>query len=201
MPQPSLVVPRKAKVRLSLRSKDVAGDTLGKPQMNLKHLMFLTAPLAMLLLASCGDGPTTTVDSVTPQPSVTRSGLEAEFGPEPVLGDNILKVTPAYAQQVKQAATRTPNPNQPSGVCAQVSFDGLPDTGRWFRMAIDGTEVTTELTWIVSSKDTPTGGTMCYAPEKGIAVGKHDAAISVQDPNNIQAKTKQLVAWRFEVIE
>ncbi len=68
-------------------------------------------------------------------------------------------------------------------------------------MAIDGTEVTTELTWIVSSNESPTGGTMCFAPEGGLTVGKHDVAISVQDPNNIQARTKQLVAWRFEVIQ
>ncbi|MGE0601108.1 MAG: hypothetical protein AB7J35_15675 [Dehalococcoidia bacterium] len=169
--------------------------------MNRKYLVFATAPLALLALASCGDGPNKTIDSVTPGATTTRSNLEADFGPAPVLGDNILKVSPGYAEQVKQAATRTPNPNKPSGVCAEVSFEGLPQTGQWFRMALDGTEVTTELTWIVSSTESPTGGTMCFAPAEGITVGKHDAAISVQDPNNIQARTKQLVAWRFEVIE
>ena len=42
---------------------------------------------------------------------------------------------------------------------------------------------------------------MCYAPTEGIAVGVHQAAISVQDPNNITARTRELVAWAFEVTE
>ncbi|MBK7329241.1 MAG: hypothetical protein IPI85_09205 [Dehalococcoidia bacterium] len=169
------------------------------------RLAFLSAlPLAVLAFAACGDGPdeaAETPSAGSPTATVPADALQAKFGPAPEFGENVVKLSPGYAESVKQLATQTKNPQRPNGICAEVSFAGLPETGRWFRMAVDGVEVTAKLVWIVSSNTTPTGGTMCYAPTEGIAVGVHQAAISVQDPNNITARTRELVAWAFEVTE
>ena len=80
-----------------------------------------------------------------------------------------------------------------------MNFDGLPENGLWFRVAFDGKEVTTKLSWAVDSKENPTNGRLCYAPAEGFPVGKHSAALSVQDPNNPAAPTRQIVGWAFEV--
>lgn len=167
--------------------------------MNFRPVVLFALPLA-LLAAACGDGPDDGAETPTAQASAP-SGSSDDFGPAPTLGGNIVKVSPAHAALVKQVSTRSPNATRPNGVCVEVSFEDLPESGRWFRLALDGTEVTTELTWLVSSNTNPTGGTMCFAPTEGIAVGKHTAAVSVQDPNNIQARSRQIVAWKFEVIE
>ncbi|GAB4329338.1 MAG: hypothetical protein Kow0010_13630 [Dehalococcoidia bacterium] len=132
----------------------------------------------------------------TPTPTVDPTG----FGPPPSLGGNVLSVRPEHAERIPQAETRSPNPTDPRGVCAEVSFAGLPETGRWFHMAVDGELVTPELTWIVSSQESPEGGIMCYAPEEGLSVGRHDAAISVVDPTDANARPRQIVAWAFEVV-
>lgn len=183
---------------MTLGPKTSADATL-RFTMNFRRLALLgAAPLAAFLLVACGDGKD---DDPTPSPGSSATAPAGDFGPAPELGGNILKITPAHATKVTQAATRSPNPQRPEGTCAEVSFKDLPDTGRWFRMAFDGAEVTTELTWIVSSNENPTGGIMCYAPEEGFKVGKHQVAVSVQDPNNVQARTKQIVGWSFEVTE
>lgn len=134
--------------------------------------------------------------SPTPTPTVDPTG----FGPPPALGGNVLAVRPEHAERIRQAETRSPNPTDPRGVCAEVSFADLPETGRWFHMAVDGELVTPELTWIVSSRESPEGGIMCYAPEEGLAVGRHDAAVSVVDPTDPNARPRQIVAWAFEVV-
>ena len=93
---------------------------------------------------------------------------------------------------------------RPRGLCAQVNFKDLggEDTLRWFRMAFDGVEVTGDLTWIVAPETGDrSGGRVCYAPDLGFAPGKHTAAISVADPNNINVPAKQTIGWAFEVSE
>jgi hypothetical protein len=67
-------------------------------------------------------------------------------------------------------------------------------------MAVDGAEVTTQGVWIVSSRTDAEGGTFCYDPPEGLAVGIHEAAVSVQNPNDTSQPTRQLVGWKFEVI-
>ena len=172
--------------------------------MNFRLALLSALPLAVLAFAACGDGPdeaAETPSAGSPTATIPADALQAKFGPAPEFGENVVKLSPGYAESVKQLATQTKNPQRPNGICAEVSFAGLPETGRWFRMAVDGVEVTAKLVWIVSSNTTPTGGTMCYAPTEGITVGVHQAAISVQDPNNITARTRELVAWAFEVTE
>ena len=169
--------------------------------MKLRRSFLAVVPAVLLLAAACGDGSIKTIDEAatsTPGPGGTA---EARFGKAPTLGGNILEVSPKHAEMIRQGATRSPNPNQPQGVCARTSFQGLNGNAQWFRMAIDGVEVTTELVWIIASEDNPTGGIVCFAPAEGITVGDHSAAISVQDPNNPSAPRRQLVAWKFAVIE
>lgn len=169
--------------------------------MNIRLALVAALPAALFLFAACGDGPD------KPEPTVagaspTVVGSTAEFGPEPVLGENIVSVSPGWAERVKQASTRTANPTKPGGLCAVVDFKDLPETIRWFRLVLDETEVTTSLTWAIAPEGGDrSGGRMCYAPAEGIPVGVHSAAIAVQDPNNVQARSRQIVAWKFEVTE
>ena len=182
--------------------------------MKIRHALLVTAlASASLIAAACGDGSadtSKTLGSVTQtgspaatpsvKPGATAPAIPDDFGPKPVLGGNVLNIAPGWAAKVAQDATKTKDPRNPKGICADISFDGLPENAQWIRMAVDGVEVTPKLTWIVASKDVaPERGTVCYAPEAGLTVGKHSAAVSVQNPNNPMAATKQLVSWAFEV--
>ena len=181
------------------------GDTLRGTRMDLRILLLAATLFAALGFAACGDGadddaePTTDASS-----SATPGGIPDDFGPAPKLDGNIDAITPVHAESVRQATTRSPNSNRPRGLCAQVNFDDLPgqDTLRWFRFAFDGTEVTDQLTWTLAPEGAARpGGTACFAPAAGFEVGKHTAAVSVEDPNNPAAPRKQIVGWAFEVIE
>src|SRR3990172_7266121 len=149
--------------------------------MNLRILVAVAFASAALLFTACGDGPDT--PATTPTPGTTGTpGIPDDFGPAPVLGDNITSISPEHAAKVTQASTRTVNLGAPKGICAEVTFDGLPQYAQWFRIAVDGVEVTEELLWIVPTREAPTTGKVCFVPEAGLAVGKHTAAIAVQDP-------------------
>ncbi len=165
--------------------------------------LFLLPAFAVLLCvnAACGDGPTKAADatSTAASSSPTRPPIPADFGPAPTLGGNVKTISPAHAALVKQATTRSPSAEVPHGLCAEVTFDGLPENAQWFRVAFDDKEVTEKLTWIVASKTDPKDGKVCYAPVEGFTAGKHSAALSVQDPRNPASKPKQVVAWAFEV--
>ena len=172
--------------------------------MNLRFFALAALPCALLAFAACGDGPDDA--ETTPSADATRTpgGIPEDFGPAPKLGGNIDGITPEHGQKVTQFDTRSPDPGRPRGLCAQVNFKDLggQDTLRWFRMAYDGVEVTPELTWIVAPETGDrSGGRVCYAPDKGFTVGKHTAAISVADPNNVNVPAKQTIGWAFEVTE
>lgn len=174
--------------------------------------LFVTLAIAavVLLAAGCGDGPTAkpspaaAVGSPTPTP-IPPGG----FGPPPTLGGNVKTVTPAHGTKISQAQTRTTNAKLPHGMCADVSFDGLPETGQWFRIAIDGKEVTAskDVYWILASSpndpskpsENPQSARVCYAPPNGFTIGIHQAAITVQNPRSPSEPTREAVAWAFEV--
>jgi len=163
------------------------------------HLGLLLAA-GLALNAACGSdsNPATATRAASPQ--AAASTTPGAFGPGPQLGENITAVSPAHAAQIKQALTVTKDPLQPAGVCFEANFKNTPQYGLWFRMAIDGKEVTTKLSWIVPTRDAPTKGTACYSPDGGFAVGRHNAAVSVQDPGNPNAPALQAIGWEFDVI-
>lgn len=175
--------------------------------------LLLLATTAAALAAACGGDDNTTVDSynrlsqsptparsATPSATGTVDGTTTVFGPAPKLGGNVLKINPEHASRVAQATTRAATPDQPKGVCFEADFTGLDGNLQWFRLALDGEEVTPKLTWAVSSQTSPKGGRACYPLKDGLTVGMHTAAVSVQNPKNPAEPPRQLVAWGFEVI-
>ena len=173
--------------------------------MNLHYLLFVPGLSLVWLAAACSDTPS----SVTPTAAGTTAtatkptaatGATPDLGPAPELGGYILKVSPAHAAQVKQSATRSPDPGRPTnGICFDADFANTPEYGQWFRMAVDGVEVTTKMTWILPTQNAPTTGKACYAPAAGFTVGRHEAAVSVQNPKNPAEKPRQTIGWRFDV--
>lgn len=181
--------------------------------MNVRALFVTTVSAAMLLLAAaCGDSGSKTADSgaklaQTPANQTvppTKAGsptpaIPADFGPPPILGGNITKISPEHGQKVTQKSTQSPNPDRPGGICAEVNFKDLPENFQWFQMAVDDQRVTEKLTLVAASQNNPTDGKICYAPAAGLSVGKHSAAIAVQSPRDPSVPTRQVVAWAFEV--
>lgn len=170
--------------------------------MNLKHFALSALPCAFLAFAACGDGvnvPTTPTTRPLPTSAVPADG----FGAAPVLGGNIVKISPEHAARVTRASTITTNNTNPKGVCVNVTFENLPTFGQAFRFIVDEKDVTAggDTVWIVASTQSPKDGRLCYSPKAGLTVGKHTAAVGVQDSNNVQAPLKQVVAWAFEVTE
>src|SRR5512147_1572242 len=91
--------------------------------MNRKIFVLAAIPAALLFLAACGDGPASAKETPTPKPSPTSAVPADGFGPAPVLGGNIVKVSPEHAAHVTRASTITTNPLSPKGVCVDVTFD------------------------------------------------------------------------------
>lgn len=156
----------------------------------------LAAPLlCAAFFGACGDGP----DEVATG-TATATTDPSGFGDPPVLGGNITQVYPEHGTSVPQASTAMAGQLSPRGICAEVNFQDLPQSGQWFRMAVDGVEVTDspDVYWFVPSQE-PEEGTICYAPEQGLEPGRHTAALSVQDPMNPAAQARQLIGWAFDV--
>jgi hypothetical protein len=173
--------------------------------MNLRFLLFVPGLSLVWLAAACSDTPSsarpTAAGSTATAPRATvATGATPDLGPAPVLGGYVLKVTPAHAAQVAQATTRSPDAGRPNGICFDANFENTPEYGQWFRMAVDGTEVTTKLTWILPTQNAPTKGTACYAPTNGLTVGRHEAAVSVQNPKVPTENPRQTIGWRFDVV-
>ncbi len=170
-----------------------------------------------LLFSACGDGPDapppTSAPVITATPrtgasvvgtAATTTGTPAptrapnDYGPAPIFGANVKKVSPEWGTKVQQASTRSPDSSRPGGICAEVSFAGLPENVLWFRMAVNGVEVTQELTWVAASQQA-TEAKMCFAPDEGLPTGRMQVAIVVQNPNNVNEPTREVVAWEFDV--
>jgi hypothetical protein len=181
--------------------------------MKLRFLALAALSALVVAAAACSDNNSVTastagkIASQTPQSAQSTAATAAAtgtidqnaLGPAPVLGGNVISVTPEHGAKITQSQTRSPNPQNPQGLCAQVSFDGLPENAQWFRVAFDGAEVTEKLVWIVKSTTNPTDGRVCYAPAEGFTIGRHSAAIAVQNPRDTSVPTRQIVAWKFDV--
>lgn len=151
-------------------------------------------------LAKTPENRTPTAGPTSP-PSTGSPSPTPAIGPAPILAGNITAISPKHGATVKQVDTRSPNAEQPRGVCADVNFTDLPENFQWFRMAFDGTEVTQKLVLIASSAQAPEDGRICYAPVEGFAVGRHSVAVSVQSPRDTTAPTRQIVSWVFDVVQ
>jgi hypothetical protein len=173
-----------------------------------------TIPVGLLLaalagfLAACGDGPDTPATPIlnTSTPSGATSAASGvasptpALGPAPTLGRYVLSITPGHGEKVTRESTKTLNPARPQGLCFTADFTEAPEQAQWFRIAFDGQEVTTKLTWIVSTGTaSDKQGRACYAVAEGLSVGRHTAAISVQDPKALNQPARQTVAWAFDV--
>ena len=178
--------------------------------MRLRFLALAALPVLLLAAVACSDNNSVTASSAgklasqTPQSgqgtaAATATIDQGALGPAPVLGGNVISISPEHGATITQSKTRSPNPQNPQGLCAQVSFDGLPENAQWFRIAFDGQEVTEKLVWIVKSTTDPKDGRVCYSPVDGFTIGRHSAAIAVQDPRNASVPTRQIVAWKFDV--
>jgi hypothetical protein len=175
--------------------------------------MLAAAALCLGLSAvfvACGSNKDTTALSganlaKTPEnrlttPTATPLPLSSTNEPAPVLGGNITAISPQHGAKVKQAATTSPDPNKPRGVCAAVNFKDLPENFQWFRMVFDGQEVTQQLSLVATTDVDPQNGEICYAPAKGFSIGHHIAGVAVQSPRDPNAETRQIVQWSFDVV-
>lgn len=161
--------------------------------MRISRTVFAFAVAGALLVSACGDGAEDDADG-----SATND--VSDYGPTPTLRDNIVAVSPAHGSTVSLASTMSPDPANPNGVCVEVTFENTPQYGQWFRMAVNGEEVTPETTWIIATQENPEDGRLCYAPEEGLPEGRIQAAVSVQDPTNFSAPPRQVVSWAFDVV-
>ncbi len=81
------------------------------------------------------------------------------------------------------------------GVCAEVSTAGLSANFQWFRLHLDGVDVTQSLT-IIATRDVPRG-ILCHIQDIPLASGTHAASVTVSDPTTgvfIEQKD-----WTFEI--
>ncbi|MEX2080228.1 MAG: hypothetical protein WEC33_01310 [Dehalococcoidia bacterium] len=147
------------------------------------------AAIGILLAGDSDDDPLDgAIPTFTPDPG--------GFGPEPVFTDHILAVTPLHGSATLQSLTIPASLQSPGGLCAEVSIEGLGTQGSmaWFRVAFNDAEVTPETTQF------PNSGRICYDPPEGLPVGRHTAAILLQDPTSVSSTPQELVQWKFEVV-
>lgn len=162
--------------------------------------ILVTAAAAALLAAavSCGgDTAEPATDGTAPSPATSPTSTPDPFGPPPQLGEYVLEVVPPHRAQVRQEELVVESPLTPGGICARVDFRDLAENALWFRMAVDGEEVTPRLSWFARANSTE--ATVCYAPPEGLAPGIHQVALVVQNPFNQNEPPRQIVAWGFEV--
>ena len=167
---------------------------------NLRAFTIGLTLIAAATALACGDGPDAADTTPTSSPSLPSGATPTQaIGPNPVLGNYVTAISPGNGDKVTQESTRTLDPQRPRGVCFSASFRETPEQAQWFRMAVDGQEVTTKLTWVVGSLEGPQAGRACYAPTEGLKAGRHTAAVTVQNPRNFNEPARLTVAWAFDV--
>jgi hypothetical protein len=136
----------------------------------------------------------------TPTVGPSPAGAAAPtFTPASETARYIRSVSPAKDAKVTQESTRSPNVQVPQGLCANVSFEDLPENAQWYRLAFDDAEVTQKITWVVKSQADPKDGRLCYSPPEGFKPGTHKAVIVVANPLSRTEPPRQVLEWSFEV--
>lgn len=159
--------------------------------MRTRLVLPLVLVLGLALTAACGDGP-------DPVPTATPTADMSGYGPTPVLRDHIVGLYPEHGASVTQASTRTTNPEDPQGVCAEIEYNG---TQLLALMAVNGQDVTTQTVLVTDDPQNPTGAKICYDPPEGLPVGRVEAAVSVMEQSALGQPPKQIVGWEFDVTE
>ncbi|GMV84160.1 MAG: hypothetical protein AMXMBFR80_00180 [Dehalococcoidia bacterium] len=116
--------------------------------------------------------------------------------PSPPAARHILSVSPPDGGTIPQEATRSGERVSPGGPCAEVSFVGLPESGQWFRLSVDGDDVTAGSLWVLPSAS-PVTGRLCYTNPAGLPPGDHRAEAVVRDPRG--GPVLERVRWEFTV--
>lgn len=111
----------------------------------------------------------------------------------------IVELSPADGSIVSVSSTLSPDSLRPRGLCVQVRFVATPETGRWFRLYLDGVDVTAQSTWNVPAGAATERGTLCFAPAAGLSPGLRTAEVVVRDPNEPAATPREAVRWTFTV--
>lgn len=150
----------------------------------------VVAALGAFLLRGGDDDP-----PAIPDPTPGGSA----FGRAPSLDGNVIDIYPEHAATVTQAETRTGNPDNPGAVCFRVRFGDT--NGTWYRVAVDGVEVTQQTIWIgidPATNELPEEAQLCFDPEAGLRTGIIDASVVVREPNGI-SPVREIVEWSFRV--
>jgi hypothetical protein len=163
------------------------------------------AVLIVVAVVAAGGGDDDDDANAAPGEETPTRVPEDAIGPAPTMTDHIQKVTPEHGSKVQQAQT-IESPNGGRGICAEVRYEGLPQNNLHFLMALDGELVLPAKTSVILLEGTeanPIRGLLCHGTEggPGLSPGIHSAAVSVQDPNNLNAAASEVVGWKFEVIE
>ncbi|MBI5948381.1 MAG: helix-turn-helix transcriptional regulator [Chloroflexi bacterium] len=144
------------------------------------------AAIVMELRASGGE---TSAEAASPTAAVT---------PAEAWSPNILLVSPADGSTVAWASMVPAGVTDPVGVCAEVTFDGLTDNFRAFRMTLDGEDVTPRLMLLMIGSQ-PTKGVLCLTQAGGIPPGHYTARVQVVEPAGAAGPPSQTVTWSFDV--
>ncbi len=111
----------------------------------------------------------------------------------------IVEMTPEDGSIVSVASTASADSLRPAGVCVEVRFEETPGTGRWFRLFLDGVDVTASSVWFLPGVTGAKTGRLCYAPEEGLAIGSRTAEVLVRDPSDPRAALRESARWSFTV--
>jgi hypothetical protein len=162
-------------------------------------LVLIAAIIGAVIILAGGDDDDPAAAKGTPTP--TRIA-DDDFGPRPTMTGHIVSISPSHGETVQNRATRPGRDIRfPAGICAEVSYENVPQNNLWFHMAVDGRVVTDQLYVFPSGPEAAAeGATLCYAPDSGLEPGLHDAAVVMRDPNDLSGPPTEIVGWKFEVI-
>lgn len=135
-------------------------------------------------------------EDVLAAPERFSGAVVVDGTPQP---STIVELSPADGSIVSVASTPSPDPLRPAGLCVQVRFVATPETGRWFRLYLDGVDVTAQSVWTVPVGAVTEKGRLCFAPAEGLSPGQRSAEVRVSNPGDPSAGLRESARWTFTV--